>query len=343
MARVNPSKDFVMALRAHRATLDRLLDRRSAKQLQKFYDTVQAELAAKLRRAVRAGRKDTMTVLQMRQLLAQVKDGQKQIVKSLASNMAPISLEAQVEGIRQTAKTLATLEKKFTGATLVLPLEEAGTFMGLVDQRTPSLVRANAASFARYGADLTGKIEKALALSLASGETPDGAIDRIESVANTEWWRAERIVRTEMAYAFNTAHVDSVAEAAKDLPDLYNRWTEYINDATGQPLDDRVAPDSMVLHGQIALPGHSFVMPPDARVSAKLWGKTYMCGPNRPNDRSVMLPWRSHWGIPAWEWRDGRRVPFREPVSRAVPEIYDRPAASPVGSIFAPRRGPLSS
>lgn len=308
----SPTQEFAAALRQHRETLDRLLDRRSVVALKKFYDRAQDELERKLARLMRAGRKDTMTGMQAQQLLTQVREAQSVIAAQLASQFVPIAREVSGEGIRQVDATLVTLEQRFTGATLTLPLGEAATFTGIIDKRMPSLIAANASSFKRYGARVTAAIQDELAVSLATGETPLEAIERVRSKADLEWWQGERIVRTELAYAYNSAHADSIAVAGRDLRDLGKRWCEHIDDATGRPMDDRVAEDSIVLHGQVTSNSGVFVMPPDERVSAKVWNKTFVSGPNRPNDRSVTMPWRAHWGIPGWEWKNGQRVPVKQ-------------------------------
>lgn len=298
-------------MRAHVRTLNRLMDRRSITGMKSLYDEAQARLATKLSTAIRAGRAETMTVLQMRQLIAQVREAQTQIATRLANGMQPILRDTQADAIRGAASTITKLEKTFTGAEIVLPLEEAAMFSGLLQKRTASLIRANATSWARYGAAVTGKIEKELALSLMTGETPTVAIDKVMSVAQNQWWQAERIVRTETAYAFNASHADAIEVAGTELPDMMQRWTEFIDDATGRPLDDRVAEDSMVLHGQVTMPGQMFIMPPDPRVSAKLWNKTYAQPPNRPNDRAILLPWRPGWDVPAWQMKNGAKVQMR--------------------------------
>lgn len=294
-------------MRSHSRALDRILDQRSVLDLKRFYDRAQDELTRKLAASVRVGKGDTMSALQMRQLLAQVREAQARIAKAVANGFNPILRDTQADGVRQAAKSITQLEKKFTGAEVRLPLEEAATFQGIVGKRSTSLIRANERSFARYGTAVTRKVEEELAVSLATGETPLEAIDRVRAVADNQWWQAERIVRTEGAYAFNAAHADSIEEAQDALPDLMNRWSEHVDDQTGAALDNRVAKDSLVLHGQVVPVGANFVMPPDPRVSPKLWNQTYAQPPNRPNDRSVLLPWRPRWGGYAWTFKGGRR------------------------------------
>ena len=308
----DPSKSFASVLRQHRDTLDRLLDRRSVVALKRFYDRAQDELERKLSRLVKEGRKDTMTAMQAQQLLVQVLEAQRIIAGQMASQFAPILKEGMAEGVQQVDRSLVTLERQFTGATITLPLSEIATFEGIMEKRMPSLIAANDSSFKRYGAVVTKAIQSELSVSLALGETPIEAIDRIRSTADLNWWQSERIVRTEMAYAYNSAHADSIEVAQQDLRDLGKRWCELVSDATGLPLDSRVAPDSLVLHGQITDAKGVFVMPPDERVSATVWNKTFRSSPNRPNDRSVTMPWRPHWGIPGWEWREGQKIPVKQ-------------------------------
>lgn len=318
-----PSKTFAAILRQHRDTLDRLLDRRSVVALKRFYDRAQDTLERKLSKLITEGRKDTMTAMQAQQLLVQVLEAQRIIAEQMASQFAPVLREGMKEGVLQVDRSLVVLERQFTGASLSLPLTEAATFEGIIEKRMPSLIAANASSFKRYGAVVTKAIQSELAVSLASGETPIEAIDRIRATADLNWWQSERIVRTEMAYAYNSAHADSIEAAHQDLRDLGKRWCELVSDTTGLPLDNRVAPDSLVLHGQVTTATGVFVMPPDQRVSATVWNKTFRSSPNRPNDRSVTMPWRPHWGIPGWEWREGQKMPIA-PSAETLESLRER-------------------
>jgi hypothetical protein len=92
------------------------------------------------------------------------------------------------------------------------------------------------------------------------------------------------------------------------MEDLMMRWTEHVDDEDGEPLDNRVGEDSIYMHGQLARPGGIFRMPPDADVHESLLEGAWFHPPNRANDRGVLAPWRSHWGIPGWELLGGRKV-----------------------------------
>lgn len=132
--------------------------------------------------------------------------------------------------------------------------------------------------------------------------------DRFAAVALQHWWRIARISRTAEAWTFNAVRIDATREVGET--GYFLRWTELVDDATGEPLDDRVAADSLVLHGQVALPGGVFTMPPNRNVRESEWNRTWAHPPNRPNDRSVLTLWRPGLDVPAWIWRDGERVPL---------------------------------
>jgi hypothetical protein len=296
-------------LETHRTNLVRLSEHRGVDRLKKLYDRSQEELAEKLRRTA-PGRRTSFTAHQQRALLAQVQQGQAVIAARLAGEAGDISRDVQVESLRGLSTWLGRMEKHYGGADIDLPIDEAARFWGVIDRRRSSLLKQHATSMTRYGSHLVGKMEEELGLATMQGETVDGAIGRVMDTAQVEWWKAEQIVRTEWAWAYNATHYDGIEETAKEIEDLYSRWVEHVSDS-GQPLDDRVGADSLAMHGQVARPGELFVMPRDPRVSPKMWGKTWQFPPDRPNDRAVLAAWRPHWGGFAYQMRGGRRIPFR--------------------------------
>jgi hypothetical protein len=274
-----------------------------------LYEEAQVGLEAKLAKAVK-DKKSQFSVYQYNVLLAQLRQGQIQITRQLTHALGTSSLKAQEEALNGLIKDIAKLEKRYSGAAITLPIEEASRFAGIIDRSRSSLLRTHQSSMARYGAGLIQKMEGGLAASMLQGETAYDAIDRVAEIANTEWWQAERVVRTEQSMAYNSTHADGILDASRELPDMMMRWSEHVDDETGEPLDDRVGKDSLALHGQLAKPGGLFTMPTDSRVPVKIWGRMWPYPPNRPNDRAVLQPWRPGWGIPGWIW-SGRRIPMR--------------------------------
>ncbi len=210
---------------------------------------------------------------------------------------------------------VARLSRTFTGSEVTLPIDEAAQLADVAGVREPTLLRIHANSMARYGANVVQDVGEGLAVSLLSGETPYEAIDRINDIIDGAWWQGERLVRTELAYSSSSAMFDGIAESAKELPQLKMRWEEHCDDE-GRPLDNRVAVDSIALSGQVTEAGGWFTMPSDApwpdakgetEVPDRLVGLSWQFPPNRPNDRAVLMPWSSDWGIPGWRYSGGDR------------------------------------
>lgn len=297
----------------HRARLARLSERRGVSQIKSLYDEAIAELERKLRKLGSA--KDTFTAHQMRMLLAQAQDGQARIVRRMADGLSDATRDAQVDSLQSLLDDVHRLEKRFSGADVELPLDEAGRFRGVIDGRRQSLLRSHEESLSAYGGDVVMRIEDELSLSLATGESFAEAVERVQTVTETEWWKAERIVRTELMSASNSAQYDGMKALTEEIDDMFVRWEERVNDITYEPFDERVGADSIALHGQVIRPGEVFrfpnsmpdgtSIPPEAEAFI---GESWAFPPNRPNDRATISPVRPSWGIPGWRWVNGRRV-----------------------------------
>lgn len=177
-------------------------------------------------------------------------------------------------------------------------------------QERPRRIRAQARGvvqlpIARAADQIVQQAELAVDAALAAGETLEVFQLRVETRAESHWWRTARISRTAITFAFNDARVSAVESV--QVPELWLRWTELVDDATGQPLDDRVAADSLALHGQLARPGGLFTQPPAPNVPKEQWFLRWAHPPNRPNDRAVLTLWAAGHGVPAWVWEGGQR------------------------------------
>lgn len=247
------------------------------------------------------------------------------------------SIDAQVAAVQELATQVQGLERDFRGTVVPVPLLEGARFRGLAANRATSLLTQHRASMARYGAETIREVEGVMARSLIGNESTTDTIDKIAETVGGSRWRAERIHRTEQAWSYNAGHVDGLVTQATTLPDLMMRWSEHVSDA-GAALDDRVAVDSLAMHGQLAPPGGLFTQPPAApdgeQVPDGLVLQTWAHPPNRPNDRAVISPWRPHWGVPGWIWQDGGRQPYTG--GGRVPEISTKAAPAPTGGAGLP-------
>jgi hypothetical protein len=292
--------------------LARLVRQNGIAPIKKLYEDMLAEVTRKLGVSAAGSFSD----VQLRGMLAQIKLGLATIQHPAAGALNEAAFQTALAGARASLEAVARLERQFTGALVPLPLLETARLNGLVKGQTSSLLTAHEISIARYGTRMVGRMEQALGASIAAGETTTQAIDRITATGEMEWWQGERIVRTELAYSTSASTREAIEAQSEELDgDLWMRWTEHVSD-DGQALDDRVGVDSEAMHGQVTPPGGMFTQPPAAPdgedVAAGLAGQSWSHPPNRPNDRSVLMPWRAHWGVPGWIWLEGRRTPATE-------------------------------
>ena len=314
---------FEAASAEHVKRLNRLIDRGGIVRLRKLYDQAQADLESKLARAIGSA-SAPFTVHQYRVLLAQVRYGQMQIAGRLGDESARVTTETQSDALRGIIAQIKTLEVQHDLGAVTLPIEEASRFAGVIDRRKTSLLAQNRRSMANYGVGVVRKMEQNLAVALATGATNAEAIETIAKTADLEWWRADRVLRTEQSWAAHATIADGIQASSDALGDLEMRWTEFVSDS-GHPLDDRVGADSVAMHGQVAAPGGEFTMPDSAssivlvtrygksRVSDSMIGQSWPHPPNRPHDRATIVPWRPQWGSPGWRVVGGSKVPIRVP------------------------------
>lgn len=305
---------YEIMLEESRRRLARVVERGSVAQVRDFYTRALSEIEGKLSNVGKTS--DRFTAHQLRLYKAQILTGQAQLAKQLRSHVHEVGRSARVDALRGLIGGIKRLEARYTGAEVVLPLEEAARFEGVLGKRESMLRLRNEQSAAAMMVRNIEAAESALAMSLVTGETLGEATERVMDVMDEQWWQAERVVRTETMTAFAATQADGVKAAAEELPDLMLRWCEHVDDATGRPLDDRVDPDSIVMHGQVAPAGGLFAFPDDfadyvdAKAAKRIerfrgWRGLPVL---RPNGREALQPWRPHWGVPAWQWVDGERV-----------------------------------
>lgn len=310
-------------------TLERLTRERGIAPMRKLIESAAAEMERKVSRL--APGDETFTAVQQRAILAQYRTMLLDLQPRMTRVLGEVSREAQIESIRSTVRTLALAEREFEGVTTPLPLEQSARMAGIIDKDRASLLRQHDVSVRTYGIDSITAAERHLALSFATQRSYSETVAGLFDMVDGSRYRAERIVRTETSFAWNATHSSALDEASEIIPGLFRRWIEYVDDATGAPLDGRVANDSLALHGQVCftptgatmearstfLVGGTggFEMPRDNRVNAKLWGKRYAHPPNRPNDRSRVVGWKVDWPVPAYMVVNGERMDVKKALA----------------------------
>ena len=272
-------------------------------EIKRIYTKAQEELIRKLK-AVPVSSEFTRHQFEM--MLAQIRGGQAAMATAMVKGMDRISLstqEAALGGVKEDVARMA----KFSGNMPVLRVQEALNFNNVINPIRPSLLALHERSVARYGTTMIKRMQDRLSLGMIDGSSQDELVAKISEEAGVGWSGAERIVRTEQSFALNATATSGYEEIASTDPQggMWIRWVEHVTDS-GIPMDNRVGDDSIIMHGQITMPGGLFTMPDDPDAPRSLVGKSWMHGPCRPNGREICTAWRQEWGGYAYRVMGGR-------------------------------------
>lgn len=256
-------KEVEIVLHAQQEAIKRLTPEH-ATRLRQIAKDVQDELERQLK-ALTPGR---FTTQQTRAVLAQVRAivellGAEYGVR-IGSELERLAALAAAIGRDGLVKQIAAWADTFPGA--VRPLSHADVAGDLLD---PGLLEFYDTSKATYGMDAIRRMRDALVKSSIASETVNQTAERLSTEMEMQDWRAERIVRTEAAFASQRRALEDAKAAdlglAKQLVAIH---------------DDRTGEDSLFVDGQVRPLDEPFV---DNE------GRRYQHPPNRPNDREVIV------------------------------------------------------
>jgi hypothetical protein len=229
------------------------------------------------------------------------------------ARMSGITHDAAMATVRasygSSVRHMAALEEAFTGVSRPLMLDEVTGLARAERTVSGALLRRIPTSMDRYGAIIARQVEEVLQAGLLRGASQSEMIDELQrlggprgpnvslrarvvggrvvrtQVANIpeglfsrhRYWAA-RLVRTEIAFAQNASSMEVMHQQEEHLPGGQKKILAM--------MDNRVAPDSLAVHGQVRGLREEFV---DGA------GRRYQHPPARPNDREVVIPWRPEW------------------------------------------------
>ena len=227
----------------------------------------------------------TFTEQQLNVTLIQVQTAIQAINKRLKDEMFDAADLFGERGVSDLAKEINRLNKKFIGSVTPLNLDAIALSLDTKN----FLINKHEASIDAYSADLRAQITSQITQSMIARDSTQRTVSRLVGDVGKffmgEEWKLTRIVRTEMAGMYNFAKMNGMAELQEErLPDLMKTMMH--------PMDKRTGKDSK------ALAQENPIIPIDEPFKFKWNGKTrvFYSPPDRPNDRSVLVPYRRAWG-----------------------------------------------
>ena len=287
-----PASVIDQVVRLHRAQLAGIVELGGVRKTMALYEQARSEIEAKLAVLRRAGEGMTFSAQHMRMILLQINDGLRSFRQDFGPELSKQSRTAADLARHHLVTAIRKLEKRYSGIEPVLQVEEASVFSGLYKGIEPSLLNRHRTLMSAYSLPTIERVKRQLALSLIQGENLDHVIDRVAGaggIVDAERWRAARIARTEMSYAYGQTSQRCMVETAKEIPDLCKRLA-----AT---FDNRTGADSIALNGQVQPVSAPFVWMKKTKSGVER--VEYMAPPNRPNDRECVVPWRAAYPEPS--------------------------------------------
>lgn len=227
---------------------------------------------------------------------------------------------------RDAAKYLGTLDAKFHGAARPLSFNSLSWWDQHRTQFGQVRLRQFSRSFARYGAGAVQEIEGIIGRTVLMGETWDKARDEVwratRGVVGDRQWMVDRIVRTEIAAAYNGTQLAAL-EAEDDPEDpMFKKLVTIFDEVTGS--------DSKAVHGQTRRVAEKFVDP---------IGRRYSAPPNRPHDREIIVGWRSSYDedFPDYDAATAKEAGLRRTKGPEVEPVTPPPLPPPSPAVEIPQ------
>lgn len=283
--------------------------------------------------------KGSFTAVQLRATLLQVKAVTAQLNVGIQGLVLEQGAVAAERSALNAARYLRTAEARFSGSTERLQLDTvklveratAGTESSLLNRLlNGGDLKKRSGILQRYGENVVGHFEDHLHTAMIARtpwhEVRQNLIDSSPFLQGAPASWAERIVRTETMYASNKAGNEAIVQADQQLGDACK--------IISSTFDSRTGADSYAVHGQIRRPSESF----------QSWFGSYVHPPDRPNDRSVVVPHRVSWPIPAelkpkgygavaarWSAEGRKGAPPPQPLMTTIPldQFGKPPPAAP--------------
>lgn len=257
----------------------RSLEDREARKILKTYSRVRQELRDRLDQA----EPGTFTAQKLQGTLLQVQLAIAEMNRNLLKDFGSSAIDTGVMGVENLIKELNKFNKKFSGSVVPINLDAAV----IASDNKNLLFNQYETSINSYGEILRARMARGLTESVIAQDNMSDVVTRVGKTFLGEEWKLQQIVRTELHSVYNQGKLGGMSdlwdEGKGDIPDLKKTLFH--------PMDSRTGKDS------IRLSKNNPIVPVDEPFIEYSTGKRleYMCPPNRPNDRSILIPYRESW------------------------------------------------
>ncbi len=256
-------------------------------QVQKLEDS-QATSLLKTYRKVRGELRDRLDILpgdsfsaqQLRGVLVQVDAAIIAMQRGLTSEIRPASIELAGTGAENLEEEIAKFSDKFSGAVTPINLDA----VAVATDTSNFLFNRFESSIDAYSKNVRAILAQNITQAAIEEISLSELTRRLNRYLIGEEWKLQRIARTELHNVYNLGKLNSMNLIKDDaIPDLMKTLIH--------PMDKRTGADSKYV---AAL---DLIKPIDEPFIYTWKGqrRVYMTPPDRPNDRSILVPYRREW------------------------------------------------
>ncbi len=230
---------------------------------------------------------DTFTAQQLRSVLLQVETAVDAMSRSLNTEMSESAEKAALLGSENLIREVNEYNQIFSGAASPINLNAA-----LIATDTKNfLFNKYSTSIDAYSAQTRSMMADQLSNAVIEKITLSEVVRRIGRYFQAEEWKLNQIARTELHGVYNTAKQNTLFESAKELPDLMKTLIHPMDSRTGEDSKQAAAKNMIVPVDE------PFVYTYRRKTKAGYVNekRIFMTPPDRPNDRSIMVPYRKVW------------------------------------------------
>jgi len=255
------------------------LEETEAKRLEKVYSGARQRLQDRLLTV----RGDKFTAQHLRGVLLQIETALAFMADGMNESMIDAGELVAKAGANHLVSELNAFDEHFLGAITPINVNAAV----IASDTNTLLINRYQSSIQTYSEEVRSQLTGVLTQAAIQEIPYSEVVKRVGQFFIAEQWKIERLARTELHQVYNLAKMKSMQSLADSAGTDLKKTLIH-------PMDSRTGKDSKYV-AKLDL-----IVPIDQPFRYKWQGKerVYMTPPDRPNDRSILVPYREKYGEP---------------------------------------------
>lgn len=260
------------------------LEEKEAKRLIRRYKEIRQDLRDRLDTVPG----DTFTAQQLRGVLIQVEAAIDSMQKGLVDDIGESSKKAAILGSENLIRETQTFNEIFSGAATNINVNAA-----LIATDTSNfLFNQYETSIDSYSGAIRSSMARTLSQAVIEQANTTEIISRMGKFLLGEEWKLRQLARTELHSVYNLARQNTLFQVAPQIPKLQKTLFHPMDDRTG---DDSKQAKQANLIVDIDKPFKYTYVRYLKNGEKKTENRVFMTPPDRPGDRSILVPYSELW------------------------------------------------